>query len=134
MRTRSFGAKFRCQDGDDAMEQWREQLVEVIRIAERARDLLAGLERRLKERDRSDWRSTWGGWSGWPDPCRRPTPCGCWPRKPSGPPGLAARAMPVPPRAGPARRPRGGSRRSGGSSTAKMRLLARTLSATGSDV
>src|SRR5215213_11409244 len=54
MRTRSFGAKFRCQDGDDAMEQWREQLVEVIRIAERARDLLAGLERRLKERDRSD--------------------------------------------------------------------------------
>jgi len=36
------------------MEQWREQLVEEIRIAERARDLLAGLERRLKERDRSD--------------------------------------------------------------------------------
>ena len=36
------------------MEQWREQLVEEIRIAEQARDLLAGLERRLKERDRSD--------------------------------------------------------------------------------
>src|SRR5215208_1284671 len=36
------------------MEQWREQLVEEIRIAERAQDLLAGLERRLKERDRSD--------------------------------------------------------------------------------
>ena len=36
------------------MEQWREQLVEERRIAERARDLLAGLERRLKERDRSD--------------------------------------------------------------------------------
>ncbi len=36
------------------MEQRRELLVEVIRIAERARDLLAGLERRLKERDRSD--------------------------------------------------------------------------------
>jgi hypothetical protein len=36
------------------MEQRREQLVEEIRIAERARDLLAGLERRLKERDRSN--------------------------------------------------------------------------------
>jgi hypothetical protein len=36
------------------MEQRRGQLVEEIRIAERARDLLAGLERRLKERDRSD--------------------------------------------------------------------------------
>ena len=36
------------------MEQRRELLVEVIRIAERARELLAGLERRLKERDRSD--------------------------------------------------------------------------------
>ena len=36
------------------MEHRPEQLVEVIRIAERARDLLAGLERRLKERDRSD--------------------------------------------------------------------------------
>jgi hypothetical protein len=34
------------------MEQRREQLVEEIRIAERARDLLAGLERRLKERER----------------------------------------------------------------------------------
>jgi hypothetical protein len=32
----------------------REQLVEEIRIAGRGRDLLAGLERRLKERDRSD--------------------------------------------------------------------------------
>src|SRR5918992_5684164 len=36
------------------MEQRREQLVEEIRTAERARDLLAGLERRLKERDRSE--------------------------------------------------------------------------------
>ena len=36
------------------MEQRREQLVEEIRIAERARDLLARLERRLKERDRSN--------------------------------------------------------------------------------
>ena len=36
------------------MHERREQLVEEIRIAERARDLLAGLERRLKDRDRSD--------------------------------------------------------------------------------
>src|SRR5215212_10059339 len=36
------------------MHEHRDQLVEEIRIAERARDLLAGLERRLKERDRSD--------------------------------------------------------------------------------
>ncbi len=36
------------------MQQWREQLVEEIRTAERARDLLAGLEQRLKEGDRSD--------------------------------------------------------------------------------
>ena len=35
-------------------QEWREQLVEEIRTAERARDLLAGLERRLKERERSD--------------------------------------------------------------------------------
>jgi hypothetical protein len=35
-------------------EQWREQLVEEIRTAERALDLLAGLERRLKQRDRSE--------------------------------------------------------------------------------
>ena len=35
-------------------QEWREQLVEEISTAERARDLLAGLERRLKERDRSD--------------------------------------------------------------------------------
>jgi hypothetical protein len=35
-------------------QEWREQLVEEIRRAERARELLAGLERRLKERDRSD--------------------------------------------------------------------------------
>jgi hypothetical protein len=32
----------------------REQLVEEIRTAERARDLLAGLERRLKGKDRAD--------------------------------------------------------------------------------
>ena len=37
-----------------AVDQRREQLVEEIRTAERARDLLAVLERRLKERDRSD--------------------------------------------------------------------------------
>jgi len=39
------------------MEEWRErrqQLVEELRIAERARDLLAGLEQRLKDKDRSD--------------------------------------------------------------------------------
>jgi hypothetical protein len=36
------------------MEPRREQLVEEIRIAEPSRDLLAGLERRLKEKDRSD--------------------------------------------------------------------------------
>src|SRR5215211_3433144 len=36
------------------MEQRREQLVEEIRTAQRALELLAGLERRLKERDRSD--------------------------------------------------------------------------------
>jgi hypothetical protein len=35
-------------------EERREQLVEEIRTAERARELLAGLERRLKERNRSD--------------------------------------------------------------------------------
>ena len=35
-------------------EEWRERLVEEIRTAERARELLAGLERRLKERDRSE--------------------------------------------------------------------------------
>jgi len=37
-----------------AVHERREQLVEEIRTAERALDLLAGLERRLKERDRSD--------------------------------------------------------------------------------
>ena len=36
------------------MHEQREHLVEEIRTAERARDLLAGLERRLKQRDRSD--------------------------------------------------------------------------------
>ena len=36
------------------MQQWRKQLVEEIRTAERGRDLLAGLEQRLKEKDRSD--------------------------------------------------------------------------------
>jgi hypothetical protein len=35
-------------------EEWRERLVKEIRTAERARELLTGLERRLKERDRSD--------------------------------------------------------------------------------
>ena len=36
------------------MERRREQLVEEIRTAERARDLLAGLERGLKGKDHSD--------------------------------------------------------------------------------
>jgi hypothetical protein len=36
------------------MERRREQLVEEICIAGRARDLLAGLERRLKHKDRAD--------------------------------------------------------------------------------
>ena len=36
------------------MNQRREQLVEEIQTAERARDLLAVLERRLKQRDRKD--------------------------------------------------------------------------------
>jgi hypothetical protein len=36
------------------VHEQRERLVGEIRTAERARDLLAGLERRLKERDRSD--------------------------------------------------------------------------------
>ena len=36
------------------MEERRQQLVEEIRTAERARDLLAGLERRLKGKDRLD--------------------------------------------------------------------------------
>jgi hypothetical protein len=39
---------------EGAVPEQREQLVEEIRTAERARDLLAGLERRLKERDRSE--------------------------------------------------------------------------------
>ena len=37
-----------------AVHERRKQLVDEIRTAERARELLAGLERRLKERDRSD--------------------------------------------------------------------------------
>ena len=37
-----------------AVHEQRERLVQEIRTAERARDLLAGLERRLKERDRKD--------------------------------------------------------------------------------
>jgi hypothetical protein len=37
-----------------AVHERREQLLEEIRTAERARDLLAGLEWRLKERDRSE--------------------------------------------------------------------------------
>jgi hypothetical protein len=89
------------------MEQRRELLVEEIRIAERARGLLAGLERRLKETDRSDLEEHLGQLERLAGSLRRPTPCGCWPSPPSGPPGFAARAMPVPPRAGPARRPEG---------------------------
>jgi hypothetical protein len=44
----------RPDGGDDAMEQRHERLVEEIRMAERARELLAGLEWRLKNRDRAD--------------------------------------------------------------------------------
>jgi len=40
--------------GDDAMEQQRERLVEELRIAERAQELLAGLEGHLKNGDRAD--------------------------------------------------------------------------------
>jgi hypothetical protein len=36
------------------VQEQRERLVVEIRTAERARDLLVGLERRLKERDRKD--------------------------------------------------------------------------------
>jgi hypothetical protein len=36
------------------VREQRERLVEEIRTAQRARDLLTGLERRLKERDRKD--------------------------------------------------------------------------------
>ena len=38
----------------EQFKERRELLVEEIRTAQRARDLLAGLERRLNERDRSD--------------------------------------------------------------------------------
>jgi hypothetical protein len=38
------------------VREQRERLVEEIRTAQRAQDLLVGLERRLKERDRSDVR------------------------------------------------------------------------------
>ena len=79
------------------MEQRREQLVEEIRIAERARDLLAGLERRLKERDRSDLEKHLGRLERLAGSLPEAHTCGCWPRTPSGPPGLAARVMPVPP-------------------------------------
>jgi hypothetical protein len=44
----------RPDGGDDAMEQRRERLVEELRKAERARELLAGLERHLKNGDRVD--------------------------------------------------------------------------------
>jgi hypothetical protein len=37
-----------------AVHEQRERLVEEIRTAERARELLVGLERRLKQRDRKD--------------------------------------------------------------------------------
>jgi len=40
--------------GDDAMEQQRERLVEEMRMAEGARELLAGLEWRLKNSDRAN--------------------------------------------------------------------------------
>jgi|SRR5688572_8240479 hypothetical protein len=40
--------------GDDAMEQQRERLVEELHMAERAQELLAGLEWHLKNGDRAD--------------------------------------------------------------------------------
>jgi hypothetical protein len=86
------------------MEKWREQLVEEICIAERARDLLAGLERRLKERDRSDLEEHLGHLERLAGSLpEEHTVRLCWSSPPSGPPGLAARVMLVPPRAGPAR-------------------------------
>jgi hypothetical protein len=44
----------RPDGGDDAMERRRERLVEELRKAERARELLEGLERHLKNSDRVD--------------------------------------------------------------------------------
>src|SRR5215217_5454799 len=44
----------RPDGGDNAMEQRGERLVEEIRMAERARELLAGLEWCLKNRDHAD--------------------------------------------------------------------------------
>jgi hypothetical protein len=94
-------------------QQWREQLVEEIRTAQRALELLAGLERRLKERDHSDLEEHLGHLERLAGSLLEAPPCGCWSRVPSGALGLAARAMPVRPRADPARRPRGDSLRCG---------------------
>jgi hypothetical protein len=44
----------RPDGGDGAMEQQRERLVEELRMAERAREFLAGLEWCLKNGDRAD--------------------------------------------------------------------------------
>ena len=49
--------RLREKEAEDAMEEWRErreQLAEELRIAQRARALLAALEQRLKDKDRSD--------------------------------------------------------------------------------
>src|SRR5215213_2110028 len=42
----------RLDGGDAAMEQQRERLVEELRMAERAQELLAGLENHLRQLDR----------------------------------------------------------------------------------
>jgi hypothetical protein len=44
----------RPDGGDDAMDQQRERLVEELRMAERAQELLAGLEWHLRNGDRAD--------------------------------------------------------------------------------
>src|SRR5215213_5569946 len=44
----------RPDGGDEAMEQQRQRLVEELRMAERAQELLAGLEWHLKNGDRAD--------------------------------------------------------------------------------
>jgi hypothetical protein len=67
------------------MEQRREQLVEEYASGSGRGTYWRGWSVASRRGTVRTWRSTWGGWSGWPDPCRRPTPCGCWPRTPSGP-------------------------------------------------
>ena len=111
------------------MHEHRDQLVEEIRIAERARDLLAGLERRLKERDRSDLEEHLGHL----ERLAGSLPEAHTVRLLAEEAVRSARdrggAMPVPPRAGPARRLRGDSLRSGALLAATTRSPAWTRSA-----